>query len=264
MKHVVMFSGGVASWGAARRIADIHGPEGMVLLFCDTKMEDEDLYRFIDEAAADIGGELVRIADGRTPWQVFRDVRFLGNHRIDPCSRILKRELADRWVREHCDPEETTIYLGLDWTELHRWDATRARWPLPWKVEAPLTEKPYISRWELLEDLRSRGIRPPRLYELGFPHNNCGGFCIKAGQAHFARLLAVMPERYTYHEGQEEALREYLGKDVAIMDDRSGGNRRPLTLRELRERIQAGSQPDLFDWGGCGCFVDTPESGDPA
>ncbi len=25
------------------------------------------------------------------------------------------------------------------------------------------------------------GIEPPRLYKMGFKHNNCGGACVKAG-----------------------------------------------------------------------------------
>lgn len=106
MKHVVMFSGGLGSWAAARRVVDRHGTSDLVLLFTDTRVEDPDLYRFLDEAAANVGGELVRIADGRTLWDVFRDERFLGNSRVDPCSKILKRKMADRWIAEHCDSAE--------------------------------------------------------------------------------------------------------------------------------------------------------------
>lgn len=69
--HVVMFSGGVTSWAAGKRIAAAQGTDSLVLLFADTKMEDEDTYRFLPEAAANIGALLVTVADGRDPWQVF-------------------------------------------------------------------------------------------------------------------------------------------------------------------------------------------------
>ena len=92
MKYVVMFSGGIGSWASAKRAAASYGTDGMTLLFADTLIEDADLYRFIREAADDIGAELVTLIEGRTPWEVFRDVKFLGNTRIDPCSRVLKRE----------------------------------------------------------------------------------------------------------------------------------------------------------------------------
>ena len=259
MRRVVMFSGGVGSWAAARRVADRHGTDGMILLFADTKMEDDDLYRFLDEAAADIGADLVTIADGRTPWELFHDVGMIGNTRADPCSRILKRDLMRRWIDEHCDPADTIIYLGIDWTEMHRLERARPRWS-PWQVEAPLCEPPYVSKDELIADLEARGIEPPRLYRLGFPHNNCGGFCVKAGIGQFALLLEKLPDRYREHEAEEQRFRQATGKDVAILRDRTGGTTRPLTLAELRRRIEAGGRQlsidDLTDFGGCGCAID--------
>lgn len=261
MKHVVMFSGGAGSWATAKRVAEKHGTENLVLLFADTLMEDDDLYRFLDEAAEDVGGELVKVAEGRDPWQVFFDVRFLGNSRVDPCSRILKRELLRKWLEEHCTPSETTVYIGIDWSESHRFERAEQHWD-PWKCYAPMCDPPYLDKLQVLEALREAGIRPPRLYELGFPHNNCGGFCIKAGQAHFKLLLETMPERYAYHERREAELREHLGKKVSVLRDRRGGETTPMTLTEFRQRVQATpEQLDLFEWGGCACFTPTEEEG---
>jgi hypothetical protein len=257
MKRVVMCSGGIGSWAAGKRVAMRHGTDGLVNLFADTKMEDEDLYRFLPEAAANVGGELVVISDGRDPWQVFFDRRFLGNTRADPCSEELKRFLCRRWVKANCDPANTVLYVGIDWTE-NRLERIQEAW-LPWRVEGPMCEEPYATKAQMLESLSAEGIAPPRLYAMGFPHNNCGGFCIKAGQAHFALLLKKLPDRYAYHEGREQELRSYLGKDVAILRDRRGGKTRPLTLREFRERIQGGEGHDLHEWGGCGCFADPPK-----
>jgi hypothetical protein len=233
MKRVVMFSGGIGSWAAAKRVAERHGTGDLTLLFSDTLTEDPDLYRFLGEAAAGIGGELVRLCDGRDIWQVFRDERFLGNHRIDPCSKLLKRLPADRWLAEHCDPADTVVYVGIDWTESQR---------------------------QMLDSLRAQGIEPPRLYALGFAHNNCGGGCVKAGIGHFAHLLKVLPDVYATWERNEQELRETLGGKAAILTDRRGGERHPMTLRDLRKRIQGGGQVDMFEIGGCGCFSDEPEA----
>lgn len=253
-----MFSGGVGSWAAAKRVAARHGTDDLVLLFTDTNMEDEDLYRFLGEAATNVGGELVVLSDGRTPWEVFFDERFLGNSRMDPCSKILKRQKADRWFTEKCDPADTVRYIGIDWTEEHRFTRLRDRMaPEGWTVEAPMCEPPYMDKADMLRWLRSEGIEPPRLYALGFAHNNCGGFCIKAGQGHFANLLRTMPERYAYHEGKEQEIRRFLGRtDVSTLTEQRDGRTHPLTLRELRHRIEAGGEIDLFDIGGCGCFID--------
>ncbi|KKN32709.1 hypothetical protein LCGC14_0810950 [marine sediment metagenome] len=259
-RHVVMFSGGVGSWAAAKRVAEKYGTDNLHLLFTDTLMEDADLYRFLAEAAADVGGKFIRVAEGRDPWQVFHDKRFLGNTRIDPCSAILKRNMAMAWVREHCDPSNTVIYLGIDWMEIHRLERSKRFWA-PWRVEAPMCEAPLIDKPDILKALEAEGIRQPRLYDMGFPHNNCGGFCIKAGQAHFKLLLEKIPERYGYHEMKEEELRRYLDKNIAILRDRTGGQTNPLTLKELRERVESGRKIDCDDWGGCGCFMDVELAG---
>jgi len=252
-----MFSGGIGSWAAAKRVAAEHGADALTLLFTDTLIEDPDLYRFLDEAAANVGGQLVRIAEGRTPWQVYRDRRFLGNSRRDPCSAVLKRQPADNWFAANCRPAETMIYVGIDWTEEHRFTRLRdLRAKDGWTYRAPLCEPPYILKTDMMRELRHNGIYPPRLYSEGFSHNNCGGFCCKAGQGQFANLLRVNPTLYLQHEAEEESLRAYLGKNVSMMTDRTGdGKKKPLTMRTLRLRIEAGEQVDMFDIGGCGCFA---------
>jgi hypothetical protein len=117
-----------------------------------------------------------------------------------------------------------------------------------------MTEKPFMLKSDMLDWLLREGIEPPRLYKLGFPHNNCGGFCIKAGQAHFLHLLKTFPERFAYHEKKEQGLRKHLDADVSILRDRRGGVARNLTLKELRERHNSGDgQLDFLEWGGCGC-----------
>ncbi len=240
---------------AGKRVAAQKGTENLILLFADVKMEHPDLYRFLPQAAASIGGKLVTISDGRDPWQVFFDKRYLGNSRIDPCSRILKRELLKKWLKENTNPKEDTYYIGIDWTESHRLDRVRNRNP-GFNYQAPLCDPPYLSKAEINEQMRAEGIPPPILYEQGFPHNNCGGFCVKAGQAQFALLLRVNPELYAYHERREQELREYLNKNVSILRDRRGGKSTPLTLRTFRLRIEHNNKDyDEEEWGGCGCAL---------
>jgi 3'-phosphoadenosine 5'-phosphosulfate sulfotransferase (PAPS reductase)/FAD synthetase len=260
-----MFSGGIGSWAAAKRVAERHGTDDLTLLFTDTLIEDADTYRFLVEAAANVGAPLVRIADGRTPWEVFRDVRFLGNARVDPCSKILKRDLADAWLDEQCDPASTVVYVGIDWTEAHRFErlASRREERGGWRYEAPLCEPPLLTKDMLHEWAAREGLEMQRLYKMGMPHANCGGGCIKMGQGGFARLYHALPERFKEWEDGEQAMREHLARDIAILRDRTGGTVTPLTLRELRERLESGGNCDMFDIGGCGCFVDVEPAEGP-
>lgn len=258
-----MFSGGVTSWAAARRVADVRGTGDLTLLFADTLIEDEDLYRFLDEAAKDIGVPITRVADGRTPQQVFADKRFLGNTRIAPCSHLLKQVPCRQWLEANTDPATTTVHVGIDWTEMHRLPAIERGWA-PWTVTAPLCEPPYVDKAGWIRAARTAGLTEPRLYVLGFQHNNCGGACVRGGQAQWAHLLRVFPDRFASWEQHEQEMRERIGADVAILRDRAGGDTRPLPLVELRHRVESNalaSPPlDLDDWGGCGCFTTGGES----
>lgn len=194
------------------------------------------------------------IAEGRTPWEVYNDVKFLGNSRIDPCSRILKRELLDRWVEKWCDPTNTVHYFGLDWSEPGRvQELDRIMSLKGLDCDFPLNWKPHLSKYDYLNQARCRKIEPPRLYQWGFPHNNCGGFCCKSGQASLKLLLIHLPQRYAFHEEQEQLIRNELG-NVAVMRDRTGGNVRPLTMKEFRQRFESTGECDETDKGACSCF----------
>lgn len=259
---VVMHSGGAGSWAAGMRAAQRYGTERLVLLFADVggdslhphTGEDEDVYRFVVEGAARIGGELVRVADGRTVWEVFRDERMIGNTRLSVCSRALKQRPVHAWLEANA-PDDALVVVGIDWSEAHRLPAMERAYA-PRQVWAPLTEPPLLDREQVLQQVREAGLEPPAMYAAGFPHANCGGFCVRAGQGQFLQLLEQNPDRYAWHEQQEQDLRDRLGKDVAILRDRRGGTTRPLTLRTLRERAEGAGQVDHDDIGGCGCFVD--------
>jgi 3'-phosphoadenosine 5'-phosphosulfate sulfotransferase (PAPS reductase)/FAD synthetase len=281
MRAVVFFSGGIMSWAAAKRAVAIYGAENTTLLFTDTLVEDPDLYRFLDEAAANVGAPLVRIAEGRTPWQVFNGEKLIGNTRADPCSKILKRELGLKWLRSNCDPAATALVFGIHWEEEHRldgmvWSAKEKRkvrrgvrpryeslgFP---RVEAPMCDKPWMTDAAIKSWARSEGLILPRLYGMGFAHNNCGGFCIKAGEGHFATLLAQLPEVYAANEAEENAFnaaRPGKRRQTVLAPEVRQANgkmkRVPLSMQEFRERIERRDvgQFNLFNVGGCGCFLD--------
>jgi len=254
MRYVVMFSGGIGSWAAAKRTVTTHGAD-VTLLFTDVLGEDEDTYRFIKDAAANLGCPLVTVTDGRTIWDVFKDRRFLGNSRQANCSTELKQKPARAWLDANTDPDDTTIVIGIDWTETHRLPAIEQGY-LPYRVAFPMTEQPWVDKAHMIAWATREGLTPPRLYALGFSHNNCGGGCVRAGQAQFRHLLEVMPDRFAEWETNEAEMQDFLGKDVAILSESVGGLKRLLPLTVLRERAE--SQPfliDEFDWGGCGCFT---------
>ena len=253
-KHVVSFSGGLASWGVIDYLFNsLHSKyhKDIVLLFADTLIEDEDLYRFNKDVEAYYGTKITVVKDGRHPWQVFRDVNYQGNNRRDPCSKILKRDLLWKYIIYNHDPCNSTHYLGMDYNEFNRLADVREK-RAGWKIEAPLIGG-CIFKEQLKTELASTGIALPRLYDLGFQHNNCGGFCVKSGQAQFALLLKCFPERYAWHEKQQEKTFEHMGKRYPFIRKAVNKIDYFLSMQEFKEWIQSGGDYDKFDWGGCAC-----------
>lgn len=240
--RVVQFSGGITSWAVAHRVARAHGTKDLVLLFADTQIEDDDLYQFLTESAARIGAPLVRVADGRTPWQVFEDKQRLGNSLLAPCSYVLKILPCRRWLTDNTNPQNTILYVGIDASRRDRGRAPAiAKGWMPWRVEFPLLDEPDLSKYDLLAEARALGLRPPRAYDLGFGHANCGQLCVRGGQRHWLRTLDHFPDRFADYEEREQRFRRERGRDVAILKERRGAQTRPLPLAELRRRYQAAA-----------------------
>jgi hypothetical protein len=293
--YICHLSGGVTSWGAAKRLR-LQKPDAPVLiLFADTFIESEDTYRFLIHGAANIAGVQVPpcaylpippmnladpnprrdalksiaalamrdipglhwIWDGRTPWEVFESVKFMGNSRVDPCSKLLKRELLDAWTASKFQPNECTHVVGLNWDEDDRITRLRER-SLPRIFIAPLADKPQMSKAEVLEWAESEGLPISSAYKLGLAHDNCGGGCVKAGQGHWLQILHARPDVYAQWERQEKDFNQRRGKTYSMLKCRRGKTQKPLTLESLRLRDASGdvTSDEKLELGGCACALD--------
>lgn len=286
-KHIVNVSGGMGSFIAAMRVVEEYGIENTVLLFADTYYEDEDLYRFLFETVAHLHGKtircvtpdippldareerktyieglfrhfsypsFVRLVDGRDVWEILEEKKIL-NHMWDKCSQFLKRSLLWKYIKKNYKPHECVIHFGIDWTEEHRLIKLQ-NFRKPYVCHAPLCEAPYLSKQDMFAISESLGIERPRLYKMGFHHNNCGGFCIKSGQKQFKQLLEKIPERFAFHEAKEKHFQEITGDPHTILRKMTKGDRARYSLTQLREDVEAKRAIDEQDWGGCGCALD--------
>lgn len=269
-QYIVNLSSGLASTEAGERTITKVGKEHTTFLFADVKGhsesehagEDADNYRFLADTERYFGIPIIRIVEGRDIWQVMFDERAItlpvGKTRVAKCSIKLKREPIDQWIEAHYAPGECVQVTGLGWAEPHRIaDFIRAK--APYETWHPLNEAPYVDNCMIEAKWAARGIKAPRLYEQGFSHANCGGFCVKAGQAHFARLYATNKPRYLYHAEKEKQFRAEINPKATILRDRRGGKTTLMTLYEFAERLDRGESYDTDDWGGCGCFSQTPQ-----
>lgn len=237
MVHVAMFSGGASSAYVAYHIVQKYGKENCVLFFTDTLWEDIDNYRFMEEVAEYIGLEITYRIDGRTPEEVFHDVRFLGNSRMAKCSEELKVRQTLIYLEELRDEHslEPILYFGIGPHEQHRAINLQNFYEHN-PIEPIATRFPMIETFT--EDIDTKKIirdewkiALPRMYGLGFTHANCAGRCVRGGLGHYALLYKVWPDQYMEQEAMEERFRQKFDKDVSILKR----NSKAFTLREYRK-----------------------------
>lgn len=236
--YAVSYSGGLGSACAADRLLQ-RGvlPENIDLVFCDTLIEDEDLYRFIDDTTRRMQLPYTHLKDGRTPWEVFVDVKYHGNSRTAHCSDLLKTEMFKKYIEEKYN-WNCVVVLGMGYQEEDRIERAKAKYPC--EVIAPMAEPPWLGHADLEKIWHDKGVKTPRLYDYGFVHNNCGGFCVRAGLKQMRLLYNVFPERYMWHEEQQEKFikwyKEYKTTQHAFHE---------ITDDEYIEAIESNSHPFL-------------------
>lgn len=250
----ISFSGGLGSFASAHYCKDLFKGQEIELVFCDTLIEDEDLYRFIEEASNKLELPLVKLSDGRNPWQVFTDMGFQGNSRIAPCSKVLKTDVIWEYIKERNEP--TKLVLGMNFDEPERYDRAKNNWRKRSRlvdIYCPLVEL-QITEEKKNDLLKFYDIEKPRLYKLGFPHNNCGGFCVRAGLSQFALLKREFPDRFIWHkEQQNNLIKQRPEANKPFLRKQKDGVINYITLEEFESMKEKSPE---FDFGGCGCFVD--------
>ncbi len=252
-KVTISFSGGVGS--AASAILASENGLNFQCVFADTLIEDEDLHRFNADIERIVGKKIVRLSCEMNPWEVFRKVKYIGNTRTAHCSQRLKTDVVRKWMSENSP--DSTLILGMGIDEIDRIKRAAKMWA-PIEVDSLLKRFGLHSYKDRTDIIEKYGVKLPRLYEMGFPHNNCGGFCVRAGQTQFATLLKHFPERYQWHVEQEEIAYNEIGQTAKpFLRKTINGKLRYMRLSEFRDLIQNNEiEVNDYEFGGCACFVD--------
>lgn len=266
MKHIVSFGGGASSVLLVKHLVETHGAATVRPVMAVLPNEHPDVWRVCDRVEELYNVTFTYIAYNpdtprkwwfipkadrtsldclHTPIDVFFRQRFLGNSRIDPCSRLLKRETITRFMLAVWPT--SPLYVGIGPNEWDRMSTIKPRWAaLGINCYAPLIDDLSVGDDMSTQHRVSELLGfMPELYALGFRHNNCGGACIKAGQREWARLLYYLPDVYAEWELAENIFRARHG-DYSILRDRRNGATQPLplyTFRRWMEREFAGYLP---------------------
>jgi hypothetical protein len=239
MKHVVKFSGGAASAVVAKIVIDEQGHDDVILLYCDTKSEHPDADRFRLQVCDYLRHEMTVVSDGRDIWQLIDDEHCLPSHFIPFCTRILKAEPSDKFLKSI--NEEFIEYLGFTMDEIRRVQRAYARAASEGKHIAFSLLERGISSDECKRIIREEWrICLPEPYKF-LKHNNCIP-CFKGGKRYWIEVAKHYPEQFEMACKKEEKI------GFPVFHD--------MTLRELKEL--SVQQMQLFsdaDTTPCMCAV---------
>lgn len=212
---IVSLSSGASSAVAAQRAIDKYGRGRVELVFADTLWEDDDNYRFLDDLERHFAMPITRLISGLTPLDDADNEHIIPNQKLAKCSNHLKVDVIKAYVQDwQANGYAVVMVIGYDWKDAQpRGDKPLGRLPGPRKawgaigvdVAYPLLDTPVCMDSNAV--VKSWGIKPPRMYQQGYRHANCGGRCVKQGRGDWRRTLINYPARFAEVEAWERKTR---------------------------------------------------------
>ena len=195
------FSCGAASAVAAKLALAEYG-DACTVVYCDTMAtEHPDNRRFFDDCERWFGRTITVIRSEKyaTIDDVFERTRYMAGIGGARCTTELKK-----LPREAFQRETDTHAFGFTSDEQKRATAFEERNPAL-HVVWPLIERG-VSKADCYDYLAAAGIALPKLYALGFDHNNCIG-CVKAtSPGYWNRVRRHFPDVFNRRATQSRAI----------------------------------------------------------
>lgn len=192
---------------------------------------------------------------GISLWELFEKKRYLANTRVDTCSASLKRKVKDKYLSNNISAD-TYIGVGIGLWEKHRLDklngnSIKYRYHNPF-VDCDAFENTYLEQVYTVYPQ----LEKPYLYTINAPHNNCSGFCVKAGLLQYKNLLEKNRDLYLEHEENEQELYRRVPTVKPFLRKKKNTQIYYITLQQYRIMLENNLDIGEFeDWGSCSCFL---------
>lgn len=193
---VSWFSGGVSSAVATKLAIDKIDK----IIYQHIDDQHEDTLRFVADCERWFGKPIeIMQSPYKNVAAVCLAFSFINGIHGATCTRILKKRLRKEWEIQN-DFFQTFRYIwGMDCEEniikpprnISRVDGIREAMP-EYEHLFPLVEK-NVTKIEAHGILQKAGIRRPRMYDMGYPNNNCVG-CVKAKKGYWNKIRIDFPE----------------------------------------------------------------------
>lgn len=241
MKVVAWWSAGVTSAVACKLALETYGADNVDIIYFKINSAHPDNERFKRQCEEWYGKEIevVSSTSYKDQFEVIEKTRYINGAQGARCTLELKKKV--RYSIEAVRSYDHQIFgFEFDKKEINRALRFLEQYPDTNPV-FPLIERG-LTKPNCLHLLESNGIRRPKMYELGYPNNNCIG-CVKGGIGYWNKIREDFPD----HFKRMSELEEKIG--ATCLKNKEG--RIPLkTLEPSRGRSLKIIMPD------CGSFCD--------
>lgn len=235
---VCWVSAGISSFMAGYLAGDVDE-----WIYIDIADQHPDSIRFIKDCERVIGKKIQILKSSE--YRCVEDcVKVFGGFKdahngFAPCTGWLKKRVRKQWEEEHRDCDLVYVW-GFDLKEQTRADRI-VRANLQAKHEFPLIDKGLSKEnvHGLFEKLFD--IPRPRMYEMGYPNNNCIG-CVKGGMGYWNKIRVDFPEVFK----SRSELERLVG--YSMLKDKNGS----IYLDEL-EPLRGNMNTEIFPECGIMC-----------
>ena len=180
------------SCGAASAVATkLTNPDEIV--YCDTGSEDIDNLRFLSDCEKWFGKKVRFIHSEKylDTWEVWEDRKYIAGISGAPCTGELKIKPRLAFQR----PDDIHIFgYTSDPSDIKRAEALRENYP-ELEIRTPLIDAG-LNKQACLSLIDGSGIKPPRVYAMGFTNANCIPCCKATSPAYWALIRKEFPDKF--------------------------------------------------------------------
>lgn len=222
-KVICWWSGGITSAVACKVAIDLFGADACIVIFIDTKNEDEDTYRFKSDCEKWYNKKIINYSrigeDYKSIQDVWRKYKSLNVAHGAVCSSELKRT-ARQQIQDQIPYKYQVFGFEFDKKEFNR-AKSLAMQHADSKPIFPLLLFGYDKK-KCLKLVQEAGLTVPRAYQWGFNNNNClGTGCVQGGIGYWQKMKKDFPEKFDSMAKMEHELTDLKGKPVTMLKDQS-------------------------------------------
>ena len=180
-----------------------------------------DTLRFLDDAKKLLGNiEVLQSTEYASVDDVIRRDRYVNGASGAACTLKLKKRVRQEWEKRNW--ARHTYVWGYDIDEKRRADRVMETMP-EFEHEFPLIDR-NLTKADCHALCAKWGIARPKMYDLGYPNNNCIG-CVKGGKGYWNKIRTDFPDVFELRAKREREIGHSCIKGMFLDELQEGDGR---------------------------------------